>query len=427
MDGETALRPPAPAAAPSAARHRVADRTVGLLAAGYPYLLQLRRRWQAGAAQIRLLGRATTVVSGPEGARLFYDGSVMRRRDAIPKPLAATLFGSGAVHALDGAAHRRRKALFIGLLSPEHAHDVAERAAARWAERAPAVMQPEQAFACAATVHGAAVCEWAGVPEARVPADLSRDLAAIVDGFGSVGPRFVRAVLARRRAQSWAAQLIADVRSGELVVAAGAPLGVIAAHREDGVELPAQVAGVELLNILRPTVAAAYFVAFAAHALAADRDLRHAIGGADDNSLERFAQEVRRHYPFVPVLAARADRDTEFAGCPVPEGRRVILDVYGTLHDARYWADPDRFDAARVPPGEQPDRWTFFPQGAGEVDAGHRCPGERVVIELVKTSARVLAERLPADAAPPRFSLRRMPARPVRSALPRRATASART
>src|SRR5258705_5010771 len=55
---------------------------------------------------------------------------------------------------------------------------------------------------------------------------LARDLASIVDGFGSLGPRHARARLARKRADRWARGLVADVRAGRLHPPAGSALEV---------------------------------------------------------------------------------------------------------------------------------------------------------------------------------------------------------
>jgi hypothetical protein len=77
------------------------DCTAGLLLEGYPFLADCRRRWEtvplAGgrAVELRLLGERAVCVGGPEGVRLFYDPERFRRRDAVPRPLAGTLFGRG--------------------------------------------------------------------------------------------------------------------------------------------------------------------------------------------------------------------------------------------------------------------------------------------------------------------------------------------
>ena len=47
---------------------------------------------------------------------LFDKGCHVRRAGAVPPPVLATLFGRGAVHTLDGEAHRVRKAMFVELL-----------------------------------------------------------------------------------------------------------------------------------------------------------------------------------------------------------------------------------------------------------------------------------------------------------------------
>ena len=287
---------------------------------GYPYLLQLRQAAGADVLELQLLGRPATVLTGADGARLFYDELAMRRHGAVPRPLRVTLFGSGAVHGLDGPAHAHRKQLFLSLLSDDAARRIAALAADRWADReAPAT--PPEAFTAASEVHAAAVQEWAGLPAATDPRGLASDLIAIVDGFGSVGPRHLRARLARRRADHWATRVIGRVRRGLVEVPTGSPVSAIAGHRDGhGGLLPPRVAGVELLNILRPTVAVAYFVAFAAHRLALDPRTADRLRSADDAVFESFADELRRVYPFVPMLAAKARRRIEYRGTRLPRG-----------------------------------------------------------------------------------------------------------
>jgi fatty-acid peroxygenase len=111
------------------------------------------------------------------------------------------------------------------------------------------------------------------------------------------------------------------------------------------------------------------------------------------------------------MLAARARRPVQHDGVPVPRGRRVVLDVYGTLHDPGIWTDPERFDPARFV-GRDPDPFTFLPQGGGDPATGHRCPGERVAIELLKTAARHLALDRPPVRGAAGYPLSRIPTRP---------------
>src|SRR3954471_471911 len=80
----------------------------------------------------RLLGRRAVVLRSPDGARAFYDESLVRRRDAIPAPLTWLLFGRGAVHGLDAPEHRDRKGMFLELLAPERLVPLVEAAEAEF-------------------------------------------------------------------------------------------------------------------------------------------------------------------------------------------------------------------------------------------------------------------------------------------------------
>jgi fatty-acid peroxygenase len=235
---------------------------------------------------------------------------------------------------------------------------------------------------------------------------LAADLVALVDGFGSPSPRFARAASARLRTGRWAARLVRSVRAGEIAVKDDTVLGRLA-----GLDVRPEIAGVEVLNVLRPTVAVSWFVEFAAVELERQPQLRAAL--ADDESLrESFAHELRRVYPFVPVLGARAQRAFEVCGQPVRPRDRVVLDVYGTLHDPALWPEPERFRAERFVDLE-PDPFALIPQGGGRPD-GHRCPGERLTIELIKVAASWLA-RVPLAVVPGDHSvpLTTMPTRPI--------------
>jgi fatty-acid peroxygenase len=259
-----------------------------------------------------------------------------------------------------------------------------------------------------------AVLPWAGVPVGPdEPARRARQLATVLHGFAAPGPAYVRAVAARLQVGRWARRSIRRTRAGVIDPPAGSALRAAAEARTTrGRLLPVRVAATSLLNVVRPTVAVAWFVAFAGAALHEHPEWRDRIAGGDDAALEAFAHEVRRCYPFVPVLAARARRAQDVLGERVPRGGLVVLDVHGTDHDPAHWPDPDAFDPNRFLGGPvDPD--ALVPQGGGEVTTGHRCPGEGVTLTMIAVAVRALAGS--PRTVPPQdlgFDLSRIPTRP---------------
>ncbi|GAB2926811.1 cytochrome P450 [Nonomuraea sp. N2-4H] len=394
----------------------VVDQTLMLLLKGYAWLPDLRRRAAGDVVRTRVLGRRATGLCGPDAARFFYDEENVERRAALPGPVRSTLFGHGSVHGLDGAAHRVRKAMFTSLFSgPAVAALVAhvttewDLAVASWEGR-PVVLFDESALMLTR-----AVCEWTGlaVDEEDLP-ELAADLVAMVDGLGTAGPRHWRARQARRRREAWLDRLVRDLRNGCEEAPPDSAAEVVAVHRDAGGRpLPPRVAAVELLNVLRPTVAVSWLITYAAHALHRRPEHRARLAGGDPEFAEAFAHELRRFYPFAPLLGGRAARELDWRGTHIPRGSLILLDVYGQHHDPRYWRDPYTFDPRRFL-GAAPGPYDLIPQGGGDAHSGHRCPGEALTMALLRAVAPRLA-RL--DYEVPRqdltISLRRMPARPA--------------
>ena len=393
------------------------DDSLSLLAKGYGWLPDLRRAAGRRTVPTRLGGLRVTAIEGPDAARFFYDEDHVRRSASVPEPVQATLFGKGAVHTLDGEAHRVRKAMFVALLMREdgiatlveRATTAWDDAAAAWARRGRIVLLEESA-----NVLTGAVCRWAGVPltDDEVPA-VARDLQALVDGFATAGPRHWRARRARGRRETELARLVAEVRGGAVTVPSGSAVDVIAQHRDaDGPQLDPELAAVELLNVIRPTVAISWFMAFSAHALARAPHLREHLAAGDHAYAEAFAHEVRRFYPFAPFIGGRAPRDVEWDGTRIPENSMVLLDLYGQNHDADVWGDPYAFRPERFL-GRDIGAFDLVAQGGGDTRTGHRCPGEQLTVALLAALCVRLA-RLP-FVVPEQdlsISLRRIPARP---------------
>ncbi|RSS83283.1 cytochrome P450 [Streptomyces sp. WAC06614] len=399
------------------------DSTVPLLLRGYTWLPAKQRRTadghgpgEAPPVRARLLGRPAVFLSGPEAVSFFYDEQHVRRAGALPDPVLDTLFGQGAVHTLDGDPHRARKALFTGLLmEPEAVAELTDTVVQHW--RAAVERWPDRGrvtlFDEVAVVLAEAVCAWAGLPHTgRAAARTARDCVAMVDGFATPGPRHWRARRARARQERVLARTVERARAKG---ARGKVLQRVAGHRDaDGELLPARTAAVELLNIVRPTVALAWFVTFGAHALHRDPALREELRVAQEPSFERaFAHEVRRFYPFAPFVGGLAVTDLTWRGEPIAAGSMVLLDLYGQNHDPGLWHEPYRFDPGRFL-GRPPGRDELVPQGGGDAHHGHRCPGEDIAVAVVGALCTELA-RLEFEVPPEqdlRIPLHRMPTRP---------------
>jgi fatty-acid peroxygenase len=309
------------------------DESLPMLAKGYAWLPDRRRAAGRDTVHTRLmLTRRALGVEGPAGARFVYDEDHVRRSGALPEPVVSTLFGHGSVHSLDGEAHRVRKGMFVQLLMGSGVADLVEEVGAAWDTAVHRwVGQPRVVlFDEVARVLARGVCTWAAVPVAdeEVPA-LARDLTTLVDGFATGAPRHWRARRVRQRREAWLAGIVEDVRSGTRTAPAGSVLEVVATHRDsDGELLDARVAAVEVLNVVRPTVAVSWFVAFAAHALHRWPENRDRLRTGDEAFATAFAHEVRRYYPFAPFIGGRSPREVEWDGERVPAGSMVLHDLW---------------------------------------------------------------------------------------------------
>ena len=384
------------------------DSTLALVRDGYRW--GPARRGSAPAVPIRLLGRRSVLVGGPDGVRRFYDPR-LRRRGAIPLPVRRVLFGAATVHGLADAEHHDRKALLLGVLAADRVAALGRRADRLWATALRSWPDRDRVvlFDEAVQVLAAAVLPWAGVPVRDGPR-RARQLATVVDGFASPGAPYARAVAARASLDRWSRGLVRRTRAGALDPPPGTALRVVA---DSG--LPVRAAGTELLNVVRPTIATAWYVAYAGRALAEHPRWRERVG-TDHAAAYAFAQEVRRLAPFVPVLAARAREAQDVLGVPVPRGGLVVLDVHGTDHDPAWWLHPDVFSPerflARAYCPVEPD--ALVPQGGGSAEGGHRCPGESVVLTMLMSAVRALAgARWTLPEQDLGMDLGRMPTRPA--------------
>ena len=421
------------------------DDSISLLLHGYDFGSRIWRRVRGGArsAPMRLLGDDTIFVRGAEGVELFYDEERIARHGAMPAIVQETLFGHGSVHSLDREDHRHRKATFVDVLyddaQVERLLPLLER---EWQGELSAWIEGSSrrsAYEAGVGALGRSIMRWAGLP--GTPAAKTRwsaRLAQIVDGFGApYSPSFAFAWANRRWSDRHAQRLIEAVRADALSAEKGTALHEWAWHRDrDGDLLPAQTAGIELQNSIRPMVAAARFVAYAAKELHDRPQWRRRIAAetAERGSLvsgplaTAFAQEVRRTALFVPMLPGWAITDIELDGQRVAAGGRVVLDIVGTDTDEHAWTNPGAFDPERFVGVEDYEALTaFIPHGGADVATGHRCPGEKLTIAGLAASIAAMSD--------PRVSIlgdgldvnrRRLPTKPASGGRVRAADAPAR-
>ncbi len=378
-------------------RSRPFDMTLPFLSTGYTFISDQCRELDTDAFETRLMLRKTLCILGEDGARMFFHPDRFTRKGAIPPTAMLLLQDRNSVQSLSGSAHRHRKGMFMRVLSPTSIESLVTAFSDAWRtsldhwwqEKSVVLHTVVEEVLCRAAM------QWAGIPFTVEDAvKRTREFSAMIEGAGAIGPRNWRGLLLRIRTERWAQQLIQSVRDGSLNPPPGSALSAVALHRdESGTLINQKVAGVELLNILRPVVAVARFITFGALALHEYPEHRERVSSGDDLSLEHFVQEVRRFYPFFPVLAGIARTPFEWRNRPFRKGTMVVMDLYGTNHDARIWGDPERFRPARFHDWDS-SPYNFIPQGGGDVHTGHRCPGEQITIELTKSAMTLLSSEM---------------------------------
>lgn len=418
--------------------------SLSILTRGYDFGERVWRRARAGARSVpmRLLGDQALLVRGAEGVDLFYDEQRIARHGAMPAVVQEILFGHGSVHSLDGDEHRHRKATFIEVAyEDEQADRLSPFLEQEWQVELDAWLDGgnRTAYDAAVGAFGRAVMRWAGLP--GTPSAKTRwaaKLAQVVDGFGvPYSPEFLLAILNRLWSDRHAQRLIEATRSGEIGADAGTALHAWAWHRDqEGELLLARLAGVELQNSIRPMVAVARFVAFAAKELhdrpewrariAAESAERGALVGGPLATM--FAQEIRRTAPFVPVLPGWALTDIELDGERLPAGGKVVLDLLGTNTDDRSWDSPEKFAPERFDGVDNYEALrAFIPHGGAEVHTGHRCPGEKLAIAGLAAATSALSDpRLTILDSGLRVNRRRLPTKPASGVRIRAAGSSSR-
>ncbi|MEN1967070.1 cytochrome P450 [Lentibacillus sp. N15] len=394
------------------------DNTISFLLEGYLYISNRTKRYHRNMFATRLLGGKQVVcMLGEEAAKVFYDEERFKRQGAAPKRLLQTLFGEDGVQTLDNDTHRLRKGLFMSLMTAERLQDIAAIVKAQWnvSLKKWGNMNKIELYDEAKEIMTWSACSWAGVPLTdSVLNDMTAWLSSMFEAGGVVGPRHWRGKVGRNQAEQWVERLITDVRNGQLEVAEGKALSKIALYLDrNGDLLEPKIAAVELINILRPIVAISVYVAFCALALYEHPQAKEQLVNGTDDDYRMFVQEVRRYYPFFPTAIAKARKDFLWNGHDFRKGTLVLLDLYGTNHDANHWKRPHEFKPERFK-NRKGTPFDFIPQGGGDYYKNHRCPGEWLTINVMQACLDMLVNQM--DYHVPkqnlRFSMTRFPSLP---------------
>jgi fatty-acid peroxygenase len=306
--------------------------------------------------------------------------------------------------------------MFLSLMTPDKLNHLAELTAFHWWAQA----RKWQSMDSITLLHEAyiplcaAICEWSGL---RLKDNTIRrraaEFEAMIEGTGSVGPRNWRGHLMRARTERWMRKVIAGIRNGKLRVPKGSAAHVISTFRDrNGQLMDTKSAAVELINVLRPTVANARYIVFAAMALHDHPEWRDKVRASEKN-LDAFVDEVRRFYPFIPFVGGRVLKEFTWRDHRFKKQDWLLFDLYGTNHDPRIWGDPESFSPDRFL-SQRFGRYELVSHGAGDRRLTHRCPGEWITVLQMKAVLQLIASEMRYDVPLQdlRIDLARIPARP---------------
>lgn len=373
------------------------DHTLNLMREGYMFISNRCHSFNSPIFKTRLLGKSALCMVGKEAAEIFYDTEKFKRENVAPNRSKQTLFGKQSVQTLDGIKHRHRKEMLMSIMTKERLIKLTDltrtewqRAINKWEKRDHVLLYEEsQEIMCRIA------CKWVGilVKEDKIKR-LSKDLGAMFESAGAVGPNHWRGRHARNHVEKWIMELVEEIRTEKMNRDENTILHKFAMYRDLEESLLAkEIVAVEIINLLRPIVAISVYISFIALALHHYPMEREKVKFGDKENAHRFVQEVRRFYPFFPFAMAEVKSGFIWNDYQFDKGTLTLLDLYGTNHDPALWERPDQFLPSRFLNWEE-NPFNFIPQGGGDYYLGHRCAGEWVTIEIMKVSLDFLVNQI---------------------------------
>lgn len=374
------------------------DNTLTFLKEGYLYITNRRNQLDSDIFTTRILGGKEVIcMAGKEAAEVFYDNNHFKRSGAAPNRVLDTLFGQNGVQTLDGQAHEHRKTMFMNFMTRNSLKEISDLVEEEWMNVLPKWEKAEsvELYEESKRILTMAVSRWVGIPLGERDMDeLSEQLANMFESAEKVGRKHMKGKHSRKKVESWIEELIEEIRSGKNIVAEDTPLYQIAIHKDlNGELLEKEVAAVEVLNLLRPTVAISVYITLSGLALHDFPEKKAKLKIENQSYYKMFVQEIRRYYPFFPVAPAIVKDDFIWNGYELKKDTLVLLDLYGNNHHPDLWDDPKAFIPDRFEDWDE-SPFDLVPQGGGEYISGHRCAGEWLTIEVMKKCLDILVNKI---------------------------------
>lgn len=360
---------------------------------GYLLLSELRKEANAPVVKARLLNKEVITIYGKEAAKKFYDPQNFKREGAMPKIVLKTLFGENGVQTLDGQAHEHRKTIFMDLMTPKRMEEYHRILDKNLTQKLDQQQGEFELFDLAKDVLFRSICEWAGIDLSQFSKKEVDQLAeyqiSMISSAVTNPATHIKGIDNRKKSEKWAQSLIENARINPVAGKDDVALYAFAKATDGhGELLPIDIAAVELLNVIRPTVALTVWIVLMGHALFSRPDIYQRLHAEFDQLQDSFIQEMRRYYPFFPMLPAFAKKDVEVDGYLIPKDSWVVLDLYGTNHDNRTIETPEVFRISRYLGKEKhisyDEEYEMIAQGGGKFEAMHRCAGEWITLHTLR-------------------------------------------
>lgn len=369
---------------------------------GYLLLSELRKEANAPVVKARLLNKEVIAIYGKKAAKKFYDPQNFKREGAMPKIVLKTLFGENGVQTLDGQAHEHRKTIFMDLMTPKRMEEYHRILDKNLTQKLDQQQGEFELFDLAKDVLFRSICEWAGIDLSQFSKKEVDQLAeyqiSMISSAVTNPATHIKGIDNRKKSEKWAQSLIENARINPVAGKDDVALYAFAKATDGhGELLPIDIAAVELLNVIRPTVALTVWIALMGHAIFSRPDIYQRLHAEFDQLQDSFIQEMRRYYPFFPMLPAFAKKDVEVDGYLIPKDSWVVLDLYGTNHDNRTIETPEVFRISRYLGKEKhisyDEEYEMIAQGGGKFEAMHRCAGEWITLHTLRVFSDQLVNK----------------------------------